>query len=105
MGFKKLKENRTFKFFTNTYVVILTVFIIWMVFFDENSFLNHRKFNKEIDELKTTIEFYQSEIKKDKETIKKLQDTIQLERFAREKYLMKRKNEDIYIIKTDTTKN
>lgn len=105
MGFQNLKNNNFFKFFTNTYVIILSVFFIWMGFFDENSFLTHRKFNKEIDELKNTIEFYQTEIKKDKETIKKLEDSLQLERFAREKYLLKRKNEDIYIIKTDSTEN
>jgi hypothetical protein len=36
--------------------------------------------------------------------IKNLQDSLELERFAREKYLMKRENEDIYIIEFDTIK-
>ncbi len=103
MGVKKLKENRFFKFLTNSYIVILTLFLVWMFFFDENTHLN-REFDKEIKELKNTITFYKKEIEKDKETIKQLQDSLQLERFAREKYLMKKDNEDVYIIEFDTLK-
>jgi len=103
MILKKLKNNRIFKFFTNIYIFILVVFLIWMFFFDSNVQLN-REFDKEIKELQNTINFYKKEIKKDKKIIKELQDSLQLEKFAREKYLMKRKNEDIYIIEFDTLK-
>lgn len=103
--FDKFKSNIFFKLFTNIFVVILIPFIIWMLFFDENSYLVHRKFNQEIEELETTISFYQEKIKKDKETIEKLKDSLELERFAREKYLMKKENEDIYIIEFDTIKD
>ena len=80
------------------------VFAVWMTFFDENSYLVHREFNKEIDELEKTIKFYEDRINEDRTTIKKLQDSLELERFAREKYLMKKKNEDIYVIEFDTVK-
>lgn len=103
MGYKSLKENRYFKFLTNSYIIILTIFLVWIFFFDENTNLN-REFDKEIKELKTTIDFYKKEIERDKKTIKMLQDSLQLERFAREKYLMKKKNEDVYIIEFDTVK-
>jgi cell division protein DivIC len=102
--FKNLKNNFIFKLITNVFVVILIPFIIWMLFFDENSYLVHRKFNNEIKDLETTISFYKTKIEKDKETIKKLEDSLELERFAREKYLMKKENEDIYIIEFDTIK-
>tara|TARA_R110002126_G_scaffold277560_2_gene423520 strand:- start:5008 stop:5325 length:318 start_codon:yes stop_codon:yes gene_type:complete len=102
--FKNLKSNFIFKIITNVFVVILIPFIIWMLFFDENSYLVHRKFNNEIKDLETTISFYKTKIEKDKETIKKLEDSLELERFAREKYLMKKENEDIYIIEFDTIK-
>lgn len=101
---QRLKKSRVFKILTNTFVMILIPFIVWMLFFDENSFLIHRKFNKEIEELESTISFYQNKIKQDKETIKKLEDSLELERFAREKYLMKKENENIYIIEFDTIK-
>ena len=100
---KKIKENKLFKFFTNKYIIILSAFLIWMFFFDANVQLN-KEFKKEIKELNTTINFYKKEIKKDKNTIMELQDSIQLEKFAREKYLMKKENEDIYIIEFDTLK-
>jgi len=100
----KLKRNWAFKIITNIFVLILIPFLIWMLFFDENSYLVHRKFTKEINTLENTITFYESKILEDKATIKKLQDSLQLERFAREKYLMKKENEDIYIIEFDTIK-
>ena len=75
-----------------------------MFFFDENSYLVHREFNAEIEELETAIEFYKKRIQEDKATIEELQDSLQIERFAREKYLMKKENEDIYIIEFDTLK-
>jgi len=103
MFLKKIKENKLFKFLTNFYIFILAIFLIWMYFFDSNVQLN-REFDKEIKELKNTITFYKKEIDKDKKTIKELQDSLQLERFAREKYLMKKKNEDLYIIEIDTLK-
>lgn len=104
MSIDDLKNNRTFKFLANIYLIIFIPFVIWMFFFDENSFLVHHKFNKEIDELESTITFYEGKIAEDKATIKKLQEYKSLDRFAREKYLMKKENEDIYIIEFDTLK-
>lgn len=102
MNLKSLKNKPSFKIATNIYVIILTIFVFWMLFLDENSYLTHREFNKEIKELETWIDYHQKKIKKDKETIEKLKDSLQLERYAREKYLMKKDNEDIYIIEFDT---
>lgn len=103
MGFiSKIKRNKFYKFFTNIFVMILVPFIIWMLFFDENSYLVHRKFDKEIEELESSINFYKNKIEEDKNTIKKLQDSLELERFAREQYLMKKENEEIYLIEFDT---
>lgn len=104
MTFRQLKENKLIRFITNRYVLILSVFIVWMLFFDENSYLVHREFNTEINELETAIDFYKKKIKEDKKTIHSLQDSLQLEKFAREQYLMKKENEDIYIIEFDTIK-
>ncbi|MGG8497585.1 FtsB family cell division protein [Tenacibaculum sp. TC6] len=104
MNLKSIKNKPSFKIITNLYVIILTVFVIWMLFLDENSYLTHREFNKEIEELETWIEYHKQKIANDKETIEKLKDSLELERYAREKYLMKKENEDIYIIEFDTIK-
>lgn len=103
MKFEKLKQNRIFKILGNSFVIILLIFVVWIYFFDENTHLN-REFNKEIKELQETIDSYKSKIERDKRTIKMLQDSLQLERFTREKYLMKKPNEDVYIIEFDSVK-
>jgi cell division protein FtsL len=100
--FQRLKGKPAFKVLTNIFVMILIPFIIWMLFFDENSYIIHHKFDNEITELESTISFYKGKIDQDKETIKKLQNSVELEKFAREKYLMKKEDEDIYIIEFDT---
>ena len=104
MTFRQFKNKPIVKFITNRYVIILSIFIVWMVFFDENSFLNHREFNKEIKKLNNEKEYYKKEIKEDKELIDKLNDNEELEKFAREEYKMKKENEEIYIIEYDTLK-
>jgi cell division protein DivIC len=102
--FDRIKKNPFFKILTNVFVIIFIPFMIWMLFFDENSYLIHREFNKEIEALESTITFYEEKLSSDKKMIKNLQDSLELERFAREKYLMKKENEDIYIIEFDTIK-
>ena len=104
MTLKKLRNNGFIKFLSNRYVLILFLFLIWMLFFDENSIINHRKLNKEIDKLESSNTYYEKEIKQDKRKIENLQDPDSLEKFAREEYRMKRKDEDIYIIEFDTLK-
>ncbi|ESU20672.1 hypothetical protein FCR2A7T_09810 [Flavobacterium cauense R2A-7] len=86
------------KIFGNRYVLVLLFFTVWMLFLDNYSYLEHRLLNKEIDELEDNKKYYQEEIRKDNENIKKLKNPGQVEKYAREKYYMKRDNEDIYII-------
>ena len=93
-----------FKPFKNIFLLVTIIFIVWMLFFDSNSWLIHRELNKEIDALNVKKEFYESEINSDKKEIKILQTPEGVEKYAREKYNMKKENEDIYIIETDTLK-
>ena len=85
------------RYFLNKYVLILLFFIIWMLFLDNYSYLEHRILNKEIKELENNIEYYQTEINKDSIQIKKLNNIHTVEHYGREKYYMKRNNEDLYI--------
>ncbi len=91
--------NRKYlKPFKNIYVIIFMVFGIWMLFFDGNSFLIHHELNSEMNALENERDYYKKEILKDKKGIKALSTEEGLERLAREKYYMKRENEEIYII-------
>jgi len=87
-------------------VLIFIVFAIWMLFFDANSLLIHRELNSEMDALEDERDYYKNEIQKDKKGIKALSTEEGLERLAREKYYMKKDNEEIYIIEyEDSIKN
>lgn len=79
-------------------MLIVILFLVWMLFFDANSYLIHRELDNEINALEDNAEFYQHEIDEDKTFIKKMEDSDEMEKFAREKYYLKRENEDIYII-------
>lgn len=97
--FQKIIENNNWlQFLGNRYFLVTLFFVIWMVFLDNYSYLDHRLLNKEIEELEDNKKYYQEEIAKDKQSIKKLKNPAEMERFAREKYYMKKENEDIYII-------
>lgn len=86
------------KFIGNRYTIVLLFFIVWMLFLDNTSYIEHRVLNKQIDELENNEKYYQEEINKDNKNIKNLKNTSQIERYAREKYYMKRDSEDIYVI-------
>ncbi len=84
------------------YVVTLVVFIIWMFFFDGNSFGYHQKLNQEIEDLESWNEYHKKKIEEDRIMIEKLKNDDELERYARERYLMHKENEEIFIIEFDT---
>lgn len=98
MGINNLINKPWFKFLTNTYVLVLTAFVIWMLFFDTNSLLIHLELKKEIHKLEKQQDFLEKEIEKDKIIIEKLSNKEELEKFAREQYFLKKKNEEIYLI-------
>jgi len=105
MSLKKLKENKFIRIISNPFLLIFIVFLIWILFIDENSYLFHHKtLNPEIEKLENDKNYYQTEIKADKKKIDQLEDPESLDKFAREKYKMKKENEDIYIIEFDTIK-
>lgn len=79
-------------------MLILILFLVWMFYFDTNSYFIHKELNDDVNALEETKEFYNEEIKKDKAFIEKMKDSDEVEKYAREKYYLKKQNEDIYII-------
>ena len=96
--FSKIKNNKWVRIFSNKYLIITVLFIIWMLFFDTNSYLIHHELNNNIKKLEKNKEEYLEEIMNDKLFIEKMKDTSEIEKFAREQYYLKRKNEEIYLI-------
>ena len=97
--------KKILRFFINKYFLTTLAFVIWLVFFDSNNILNRMKVTEKLNDLKKEKKFYLDEIKHDSIlTQKLLSDTIELEKYARERYLMKKDNEDVYLI-IDTTED
>ena len=92
--------NKLPKPLRNKYLILFLLFILWVVFIDDYNLINQSKIKNTVDDLKSQKEFYITEIKSDSTELYKLQnDSAEQERFAREKFLMKKENEDIFIIR------
>ena len=92
--------------FKNIYIIISAIFIVWMLFLDANSWYStHRELDRQIELLEEQKANLQRAIKKDRIRIKMLSNIDELEKFARERYFMKRENEEIYIIEYEDSLN
>ena len=99
MSLKKLLENIP-KPIKNKYIVTLLIFMLWVIFIDNYNIISQYKTYEHLKNLKETKEFYKKEIEKDSTQLYNLKNnTREQERFAREKFLMKKENEEIFIIK------
>ena len=87
------------KILTNKYVLASAFFLVWMLFVDQRDFFQQRERKAELDKLEVKKRYYQTEIEKARKTLTDLQtDPAALEKFARERYLMKKVAEDIFTI-------
>lgn len=97
--------KKILRFFINKYFITTVVFLVWLVFFDSNNVLTNLRTRDKLNNLKKDKKFYLDEIRKDSIMAQKLlYDTLELEKYAREKYLMKKDNEDVYLV-VDTTED
>ena len=97
------KERHIFKYifhrFTNKYTFVGLLFLLWIAFFDKNSFVEKMHLRHKINTLTKEKEYYRNKIQEDNRKIEELlSNRDNLEKFAREQYLMKNNNEDIFII-------
>ena len=84
----------------NKYLITFIVFLVWIFFIDKFDIITQIKMNKEFKQLKEQQEFYKSEVKKDSTIIYNLNNNPEeQERFARERFLMKKDNEDLFIVR------
>ena len=82
----------------NRYAITVYVFVIWMAFFDEYNVIDQIELRAELYQLESDKEYYQREIVTIKEDLDELlSNNDKLEKFAREKYFMKRPEEEIFI--------
>lgn len=86
----------------NKYIIATLAFGVWIIFFDRNDLITQAGYLHELNTLRGQKAFLQNEIKITDTDLYELQsDPRKLERFAREKYLMKKDNEDVFLVNPD----
>ncbi|HAK11519.1 MAG: septum formation initiator family protein [Chitinophagaceae bacterium] len=89
----------------NKYFLAITFFVVWMLFFDERNYFDQRDERQKLEKLEAKKKYYETEIEKARKELQDLQNNpAALEKYARERYLMKKQGEDIYIIEDSTQK-
>ena len=84
------------------YLITIVIFLVIIVFLDENNLINRFQHKNEIRLMKEEIEEYRKQFDEDTERLKELTDNPEgLEKIAREKYFMKKPNEDIFVFAED----
>jgi cell division protein DivIC len=83
----------------NKYLLVLAVFGIWLVFFDKNDLITQWGRKNSFNDIEKSKAYYQKEIQKTRAELKQLDSNpALLEKYAREKYYMKKKQEEIYVM-------
>jgi cell division protein DivIC len=84
----------------NKYTLSLIAFVVWMLFFDDRSVMNtYFRQRSELNGLKASKAYYQEQIISTQKELDQLKvNTTTIEKYAREKYLMKRDNEDLFLL-------
>jgi cell division protein FtsB len=90
---------RYLKYTKNFYFILTVFFMAWMLFIDSNDIISQLTLRKKLKDLENQKEFYLERKEKIQEEREELMSNYELlEKFARERYLMKRKTEDLYVI-------
>lgn len=96
---KKRKVKKIILFIRDKYVITSFVLLFWIAFFDKNDLISQMDLSNKLELLNDEKQYYLAEIEKTKSDMKELMTNPKdLEKFAREKYLMKKENEDIFVI-------
>ena len=93
------------KWYANRYFILALLLIAWLAFFDKNNLVYQHRLSQEIDALENEGKFYEYEIEKLKAQKYALSSDMDLlETYARERYLMKEEDEDLFLLKEELTK-
>lgn len=90
---------RIFPLIRSKFVLTTVFFVVWIIFFDQYNLVSRVKNNQKLNKLEKEKQHYIGEIERNTRMLNELTgDKETLEKFAREQYLMKKKDEDIYLV-------
>ncbi len=91
------------KILVNKYLIASAVFVVYLFFADKNNVFEQYKLRQQYTKVKREHSYYENQIKEARERQEELFGNDKaLEKFAREKYLMKKDNEDVFVIVKQT---
>lgn len=91
--------TRALNILKNKYLIAGIAFLTWMLFFDRNDLMSQYDYRQQLNKLEAEKNFYTIETEKTVKDLTELTtDRAKLEKFAREKYLMKKENEDVFVV-------
>jgi cell division protein DivIC len=101
---KYIRMFRLKSIFTNKYLITGIVFVTWMTFFDRNDITLQLRRIHELNKLQKSEKLMSDQIADTREELGLLKTNPQtLEKYARERYMMKKDNEDLFIITSDSS--
>lgn len=80
------------------YLITIALFVIIVVFVDENSLVNQQERSEEIERLQEEISILKAQYEEDTRKLNSLSEYDHIVRMAREKYFMKRPDEDVFVV-------
>ncbi len=93
------KFEKILPWLKNWYLLSIIGFLVWMTFFDRNDFISQYSYKQELNKLNVDKEYYKLQVEENKKSIYELMSNpANLEKFAREKYHMKKDDEDVFLI-------
>ncbi|MCY1719600.1 septum formation initiator family protein [Prolixibacteraceae bacterium Z1-6] len=96
---KGFTESGIYKIISNKFVIASVLFLTWIIFFDENSIVEHVESKQQLNDLVQQKAYYKERIASDKQKLEDLSlGKEELEKFAREQYLMSKPGEDVFIV-------
>jgi hypothetical protein len=93
--------NKFLNIAQNKYFLVITFFVVWMAFFDPRDWSLIYERRQKLQELEKSQDHMTAEITSTRKELHSLKTSaLTIEKYAREKYLMKKDNEDLFIVKT-----
>jgi cell division protein DivIC len=103
--FSMQTARKIFTILKNKYLVALVLFATIMLFTDHNNFFEQRDRQRQLKELQTKKQYYQQEIEKTQKELADLSNNpAAIEKYAREHFMMKRDNEDVFVVPDSSLK-
>jgi cell division protein FtsB len=98
--------KRLFDLCKNKFFLVTIGFVAWMLIFDKNDLVSQYKLYRDVKDLQHKHDFFQKQTAQAAQELDELTSNKEkLEKFAREKYFMKKDNEDVFVIVTKKRKD